>query len=298
MSHLDEGVLQEWLDGELAGDALASAEAHVAGCPACHALLDEMRVTMQAADGLVARLEYEARPRAARPARRRIPSMRQMGIAAGLLVAVTAGLLLNSDRDRAAALGEGLATVPAAPPAASAERVDDDTFRLRAGSSTVSDQAAPEPAIAVSEQRQRRAAEAKTTAPREEQPAAPSAAVPPGVDAPAQRPARALELSVILRPRRIGALAPARLDTLPGTFRSTYVIGGTKVVLEESVRPLPEGRDEAESSSADANKAGHAAGLRAEAAVTEYAWEVRGVQLRLRGMLTRDSLEALSKLVR
>jgi anti-sigma factor RsiW len=42
MTCLDEGRLQSWLDRELPPDARRSADAHLAGCPACSAALEAL----------------------------------------------------------------------------------------------------------------------------------------------------------------------------------------------------------------------------------------------------------------
>jgi hypothetical protein len=56
MSHFTEGVLQAYLDNEAAADARAQVDAHVAGCSACAARLQELRglnETFAAAVGVV-----------------------------------------------------------------------------------------------------------------------------------------------------------------------------------------------------------------------------------------------------
>ncbi len=327
MSHPDEGVLQEWLDGELAGEALKAVEAHVASCAACGTRLDEMRATMAMADGLVGSLRVPDDGVGRRDggtagrqetAGRRVTAGRlgfrvsrgHMGIAAGLLVAVTAGLLLRGrsvtppQLDRAPVVeGQGGMTVPtsqAAAPApapttpaaaanpAPAERVNGDTFRLRAGldrpevaartgNADVAGKAVAAGEAAKVETTSKAPVAAIAEAPRPAAAAA-SQAAPPS----AQR----LEHSVVLRPRRIGALVPVHMDTLPGAFRSTYEVGGTTVVLDESVRPLPPVSRQADQAARQASPD------------SAYDWELHGAHLRLRGALGQDSLVALSRLVR
>src|SRR5262245_41012312 len=56
MSHFTEGVLQAYLDNEAAADARAQVDAHVAGCSACAARLQELRTandTFAAAVGVI-----------------------------------------------------------------------------------------------------------------------------------------------------------------------------------------------------------------------------------------------------
>lgn len=279
MSHLEPGVLQEWLDGELTGEALAAAEAHLAGCAACGAALDEMRATMSAADGLVARLEYVPAPgqRGApshggtpgKALRRFRLSVGQMGMAAGLLVAVTAGLVLR----QRGSMTQSLDQAPVMERAEKAEKAE------RA-------EGAEAPAAGK--------ADAPVTADKAavETPAPPAAGAPientaAAAPRPVQPSAQRLEHSVVLRPRRIGILVPVRLDTLPGAFRSTYDIGGTAVVLEESVRPLPAMPEPA-----------NAAVRQDSNARAVYDWLLHGAYLRLSGALGQDSLAALSRLVR
>lgn len=328
MSHLDEGVLQEWLDDELAGEALTAVEAHVAGCAACKARLEEMRATMAMADGLVGSLrvpEGGAGRRDGEAAGRRETAGRRgfrvsrgyMGIAAGLLVAVTAGLLLRGPSgvtlpqlDRApVAEGQGgmtpptpqataTAPIPApaayAAPAASpapAARVNGDTFRLRAGLDRPEMVASTGKAevtgktVAAGEAEK---VEANSSAPAAAIAEAPrtTAAAPPATQPAAQPAAQRLEHSVVLRPRRLGTLVPVRLDTLPGAFRSTYEVGGTAIILEESVRPLPPASRPADQAARQASN---------DAA---YDWALHGAYLRLSGALGQDSLAALSRLVR
>lgn len=333
MSHPDEGVLQEFLDGELAPEAGRGVEAHAAECATCRARLEAMRATMLEADGLVGRLQLEPTRREGwqagsgrtdGTARRFRLSMGQLGLAAGLLVAVTAGMFVTMyPRDYAT-------RVEAAPPAgrrdaALAERSMGDTFRLRAGGveeATVGQAEAREveapraprelrksvarqekdagegtpvaadaPATAPDPQVQANA-EAEVAARQAAAPPAPAAAAAPpqkieGNYMPTARP-RTLESAAVVRPRAIGALVPIRVDTLPGTFRSSYRLGDQVVVLEESVRPIPAGEEARD----------EMAGLAAKAATSEYRWELRGTQLRLSGPLSRDSLIALSALVR
>lgn len=355
MSHPDLGVLQAVLDGELAAadealGAAGAAQAHLASCEACRTRLEEMRATMMEADGLVARLDGGTAGRrdgagqdGRTAGRRRFRmSMGQTGIAAGLLVAVTAGLMLREQRLGTAALDSGRTQRPDGMAEASSRderpsqvaRVGGDTFRLRAGGveegkaeagrrsevpaapTPPARDESPRPAVAReadarNDARENEAVPAsgadgvqkpvgevatvpeKVTARQDAPSPAPAAAAAPlpqkieGNYPPAMR-ARPLGSSVIARPRAIGSLVPIRVDTLAGTFRSTYRLGHQLVVLEESVRPLPAGDDARDA----------AAGLAAKVTVTEYRWEVRGTQLRLSGPVSRDSLIALSTLVR
>ncbi len=54
MSHVDDGTLHEYLDGQLAPGERAQLEAHLASCPACQARLEEERALIARADALLA----------------------------------------------------------------------------------------------------------------------------------------------------------------------------------------------------------------------------------------------------
>ncbi len=58
MSHLDEGTLHALLDGELGGTELLEIEAHLGGCAACSARLQEARGFLEEADRLVGSVQY------------------------------------------------------------------------------------------------------------------------------------------------------------------------------------------------------------------------------------------------
>ena len=60
MRHMDEGLLQAWLDGPRAGLSEAERTAiaeHLAVCEACAARLEELRSTNEKARELLARLQ-------------------------------------------------------------------------------------------------------------------------------------------------------------------------------------------------------------------------------------------------
>jgi anti-sigma factor RsiW len=95
MSHPDEGVLQELLDGELAAADEAVVRAHLAGCTPCTAALAALKAAQLEADAIVSRLVLE--PPLRRTARRPWPNLRLLGLAASaVLVAGTSWLLLRS----------------------------------------------------------------------------------------------------------------------------------------------------------------------------------------------------------
>lgn len=126
--HLDDGLIHALLDGELSGDELAAARAHVLACDACSARVAEERLLAGEAERLIAELDQSSVPPAdgavplpesptvkgppvvlipdagEEPNRwqRRKPPSRWIGIAAMLVVAAGAGLVaLQSGPDDA-----------------------------------------------------------------------------------------------------------------------------------------------------------------------------------------------------
>lgn len=141
MSHPDEGVLQELLDGELAPADEAVVRAHIAGCTPCTDALAALKAAQLEADAIVSRLVLE--PPLRRTARRPWPNLRLLGLAASaVLVAGTSWLLLRSPASAGGGYRSGAdtssgvvlpmpgaerqevaATTPAAPAARSANAV-------------------------------------------------------------------------------------------------------------------------------------------------------------------------------
>ena len=60
MSHVEEGTLHAMLDGELAGEEIASLKAHLDTCAQCRALLDEVKEFVAEADTLIVTLDETA----------------------------------------------------------------------------------------------------------------------------------------------------------------------------------------------------------------------------------------------
>jgi len=140
MSHPDEGILQELLDGELPPSDAAAVRAHLAGCVPCAVLLRDLAATQTESDAIVARLPLD--PPLVKPAGRARPrralNLRAIGLAASvLLVAGTSWMLLrpagsysfrgSNDTSSGLALPmpseerqEVPATTPAVPPSPSA----------------------------------------------------------------------------------------------------------------------------------------------------------------------------------
>src|SRR5688572_5542047 len=69
MSHVDEGTLHAYLDGELPPSERASLETHLAQCATCHALLADERALLERASALLG---------SARPAERPVPPFQQV----------------------------------------------------------------------------------------------------------------------------------------------------------------------------------------------------------------------------
>lgn len=109
MSHPDEGVLQELLDGELAPADAAAVRAHLAGCVPCAVILRDLAAVQAESDAIVARLPLDpplVKP-GTRARARRSRNLRTLGLAASLmLVAGTSWVLLRTSRQTFAARDE------------------------------------------------------------------------------------------------------------------------------------------------------------------------------------------------
>ncbi len=68
MSHLDEGTLHAMLDGELSGDEVAEAQAHLEQCAQCRASLAEAKDFFSETDVLIESLDEPESPAPAAPA--------------------------------------------------------------------------------------------------------------------------------------------------------------------------------------------------------------------------------------
>lgn len=328
MSHPDDGVLQELLDGELAPADEAVVRAHIAGCAPCTTALAELKAVQLEADAMVSRLELDP-PLARRvhPARRL--NVRMLGLAASaVLVAGTSWLLLRQSTGAPSALrgessSEGIvlpmpqeerqevpATTPAAPPAKSRERKDLAKVAAGAGSDTAGEQAADA-----------RLAEAGKDVAAEQDAAAPAANVAPppmAAAAPAasrlsafQGGARAATNPISLsdaeqrfggRVRTIAGLEPTSVEILPGStdslpaVRQFYQVDGVSVVLVQQA--LPARKAKAELPRAEATSKQLEAAPRTGPLATVRSWESEGQLFLLQGALPADSIDALMKRVR
>ena len=94
-SHLDDGTIQELLDGEIHSSALPPIQSHLAACAECRARLEAARVFMTEADELIEMLDepVAATPAVVIPLPRRStqPWTRRLAWAASLVIAVGAG---------------------------------------------------------------------------------------------------------------------------------------------------------------------------------------------------------------
>jgi hypothetical protein len=98
MRHPDDGLIEEYLDGELPAEARGEFDVHAAGCDACRERIEAARAARTEADGLVALLgEPEPRPGAGdlpaslRPPVRRPIRWRNFAWAASLVAAAGLG---------------------------------------------------------------------------------------------------------------------------------------------------------------------------------------------------------------
>ncbi len=98
MRHPDDGLIEEYLDGELAAEARGEFDAHAAGCDACRERIEAARAARSEADALVAMLgDPEPRPRAGelpaslRPPARRPVRWRTLAWAASVMMAAGLG---------------------------------------------------------------------------------------------------------------------------------------------------------------------------------------------------------------
>lgn len=316
MSHPDEGVLQELLDGELAPADAAVVRAHLAGCPPCTAAFEELRALQVDANDIVARLPLD--PPLARATRRtaprRAPSLRLIGLAASaLLVAGTSWILYRSARGPAMSgpdrqdTGAGIvlpmpteerkevesATPPAPKEAAKLEApakdpAADDARRANAAEpadAPVASPAAPPPAPRLAAGAMQRAANA-------------------------QGSVAEAESRLGARLRTIDGLTPFSVDILPhpddsvATVRQHYLVDGVAVVL---IQQTPAGPARDEVTSADRRVAADGGPIQpgrerrgpvAGARPAIRSWNAWGSHFVLEGALPADSIDALMKRVK
>ncbi len=304
MSHPDEGVLQELLDGELAPADEAVVRAHVAGCAPCTTALAALTTAQLEADAIVSRLVLE--PPLRRPARRTWPNLRLLGLAASaVLVAGTSWLLLRSPTSAGsgyrpsadtssgvilpmpgAERQEVAATTPATPVTPAAGTAQARGREDAASTSGSSNEARSQPAAAA------RSANAVV--------ATNGAAAPTTIaDAEARVGGRLLTIAG-LTPQSVEVEQSAS-DSVP-RVRQTYVVDGVPVVLVQyratnaPAERAPVARDEMALKQRMAEPEKKAA--EAAVPVRLRLWESGNVLLQLEGALPADSLDALMRRVK
>lgn len=146
MSHVDEGTLHSYLDGELPSSERAAVEAHLAQCTACRATLGEARAWLERASALLGSARPVERPAPPFEQLRRLPKRTPWRVrtsfawAASIMLAVGLGYYLRDPgNDTAALYAPNQPAVlahnrdAAAPPAAvGAERQERPAARTRA----------------------------------------------------------------------------------------------------------------------------------------------------------------------
>lgn len=328
MSHPDDGVLQELLDGELAPADEAAVRAHIAGCAPCTTALAELKSIQAEADTIVSRLDLDPPlpVRQVRPAR---ANLRMLGLAASaVLVAGTSWILFRS---RAASpladtvdTGSGIvlpmpteereevaATTPAAPlPAAAdapaekktlpvAPRADGSGFAAKPGAGKDEGSAARE--NAAKEKDVAEAARQVTTM------APPAAVARPTADAPtpAYTTIAGAEARLGSKVRTIAGLTPVSVEVLPQradsllAVRQRYVVSGVPVVLVQQVSTaVSYYMGDLKVQPEDRSSGGYVSGGLREAQPSIRTWEAWGSLFRLQGSLPADSLDALMQRVR
>jgi len=190
MSHVDDGTLHAYLDGELSPAEVQGVEAHLAQCPACRSRLDEERALITRAGELLA---------LAAPPDRELPPFRagdvkpltrlwwkvRLPLAWAATVAIALGI--------GTYLGKGIERVPQAPKASDTQPVELQALQAPIRSDTVQ-----------RESRAERRGAARTP------PAAPAA------PAPAAR--RETQMAVIPRDTALSAATPARAPAPQAAF--------------------------------------------------------------------------------
>lgn len=253
-SHLDDGTIQDLLDGELHSSALPPIQAHLAVCAECRARLEAGRVFMAEADALIEMLDE---PPVAVPART-IPTPQvkrdwtlRLAWAASLVIAVGAGYysrggVLRPTVNRPDAIASGklaqrldttppAVIAPAIAPARPAERASVPTPAGRRETVARADELV-KPNVAEPPARDAgNAVEAMRTAPATSALGAAAAAAPPQARAD---PQDARERRTILQPRdqvtakQLADVSSADSVSFPEAVR---LLGGTLRLIEGMV---------------------------------------------------------------
>src|SRR5919108_1828475 len=134
MSHVDEGTLHAYLDGELPSSERADVEAHLAECAECRANLAEAKALSSRASDILGRAAPAARPLPAMPRRRRLGRV-PGAWAATVVLALGLGYYLHTPDSRTPAEEPSSVAMqanrpaPAIAPAADRSRVQEPVRR-------------------------------------------------------------------------------------------------------------------------------------------------------------------------
>lgn len=100
MSHVDEGTLHAYLDGECSGAEVTELEQHLAGCAPCRNALAEARGFLKESDSLVLALDVAGpatKSSVTAPVSRRNPRLTTLAWAASIIAAVGLGYTLRNN---------------------------------------------------------------------------------------------------------------------------------------------------------------------------------------------------------
>lgn len=241
MQHLDDGTINELLDGEIASSELPPITRHLAECSECRVRLEQARELIAESDNLVLRLDDEAptvpEPMPA-PVKRLAAWPRNLAWAASLIVAVGVGYI--SGHAPKSDAGKGVTAVSTEPgavastpgaanelrqPAAPAEK---DRTRAGSSESTGTDTRQTEPGIS-REQSAVPAPAAKASGASKPVAAPPSTA--PG-DEVASRPATADVAS-----NKDGVLPDAKLASRDGPPFDSVEMGSINGISQANLAP-------------------------------------------------------------
>lgn len=150
MSHVDEGTLHAYLDGELPSSERAAVEAHLAQCTACRAALTEARALLERASALLGSARPVERPAPPFEQIRRAPTRSPWRVrtsfawAASVMLALGLGYYLRNPGDDGSFSNETAALYAPNQPAVVAENKETDAAPPAFG--TERRQARPAPA--------------------------------------------------------------------------------------------------------------------------------------------------------